>query len=100
MTGCGSSTDAATVDREEYIELYVELLRVSAAAEDSAEAARLRGQVLTRAGRTPEDLSAFVGRHADDPDYLADVWSEIERRLREDTVDVRPDATVSPDSIP
>lgn len=97
-TACGSSTDAIAVDREEYVAVYVDLLRISGEAEDSAEAARLRGEVLARAGRTPDDLSAFVDRHADDPDYLADVWAEIERRLREDTAGVDSPVKVRPDS--
>lgn len=80
-----ASEEADTVDRDEYVDLYVELLRVSAEADDSTEAVHRRAEVLERHGRTLEELTAFAERHAADPDYMAEVWLTIERRLRADT---------------
>jgi hypothetical protein len=68
--------------REEFIETYVALLRVTATAADSADARARRAAVLQRRGIAPRDLERFARRYQDDPRALAEIWEEIERRLR------------------
>ncbi len=68
--------------RQAYIDTYVELLRAVAAAPDSAAAADSTKAVLSRRGVSETELLDFARRRADNPQYLASVWLEIETRLR------------------
>lgn len=82
---CRAPANPPGMSRQEYIDVYVEMLRASGAARDSAAAAEARGSILRAHGLKPEDLEEFVHQHANDPQYLASVWSEIESALRADT---------------
>lgn len=74
--------DGPEVTREEFIETYAALLRVEAQAADSADARQRRAWVLERRGLTAEDLERFAARHADEPEAMAEIWKEIEARIR------------------
>lgn len=80
---CRASTDEASLDREHYIAIYVEILRAQAGAPDSVAAVDSATKVLARHGVTEDDLGEFARRHADDPGFLASAWGEIATRLRE-----------------
>ncbi len=79
---CGSPSPQRGLTRQAYIDTYVELLRAVGAAADSASAADSTSAVLRRRGVSDAELLDFARRHADDPQYLASVWLEIETRLR------------------
>ncbi len=64
------------------METYVEILRAADEARDTTEASRLALEILERRGLSDEQLEAFVGFHREDPQFLADVWREIETKLR------------------
>ena len=85
VLSCRAPTDRPGMDRQEYIDVYVELLRASGTARDSAAAAEERSAILRKHGLEPGDLEDFVHQHADDPQYLASVWTDIEDALRADT---------------
>lgn len=70
------------IGRQEYVDTYVEILLAAELAEDSIEATESARAILARRGLTEDDLLEFGHRHADDPEYLAEVWSEIEERIR------------------
>lgn len=79
--GCGSSTPEGVIDRETFIEAYVEL-RVAALDTDTARiAASDREAVLAELGITEDDLVEFVEVHAADLEYMRDVWNEVEVRM-------------------
>lgn len=83
--GCPGKPPAGAgrdVSREEFIETYVALLRAEAQAADSAEARQRRAWVLERRNLTAADLERFAERHADDPAAMAEIWKEIETRIR------------------
>ncbi len=80
---CRSFEDEASLDRERYIDIYVEILRARAGAPDTAVAVDSTTAVLARHGVTEDDLDEFAWRHADDPGFLASAWGEIATRLRE-----------------
>ncbi len=62
----------------------MEILQAAAAAPDSAAAeARIR-EILGQRELSRSDLAEFARAHIDDPSYLAEVWDEIETRLREE----------------
>ena len=90
---CDSDDRAATIEREVYVETYVELLKAAAEAPDSAAPDSVSA-VLQRRGLSETDLSDFALRHADDPGYMASVWGDIENRLRERPP--RPDSAGEP----
>jgi len=76
------SAPADPISREDYIDLYVEILRVADESPDSVTASERALAILTRRGVSEEDLLAFARNHRDDPEYLVELWSEIEERLR------------------
>ncbi len=65
------------------MEAYEALLRAEAAAQDSAEARQRRAWALERRNLTPQDLERFARKHSHDPEYMAELWREIEARVRE-----------------
>lgn len=78
---CGPSTPEGVIDRETFIEAYVEL-RVAALSTDTARiAASDREAVLDEMGITEDDLIEFVEVHATDLEFMRDVWNEVELRM-------------------
>lgn len=74
---CGSTDPHAdTLPRDRFIEVYTDLR----AEEPSPEE---RDSILNHHGVSDEDLRSFVRRHANDPEVLADIWTEVEGRLRD-----------------
>jgi hypothetical protein len=73
---------ARAVTREQFIETYVALLRAEAQAADSVEARQRKAWVLERRGLTAADLERFAERYAEDPRTMAEIWREIESRIR------------------
>lgn len=80
--GCGDSRESTVMTRERYIALYVEILQAADSARDTLAAFRRASEILAEHGFSHDDLDAFARRHAGDPKYLAEVWGEIEQRLR------------------
>ena len=76
------SKPADTISREDYIDLYVEILRVADESPDSVTASERALAILTQRGVSEDDLLAFARNHMNDPEYLVELWSEIEERLR------------------
>lgn len=87
------SAPADPISRDEYIDIYVEILQVADEAPDSVTASERALAILARRGVSEEDLLAFAHNHMRDPQYLVDIWSEIEERLRNpesaDTAEVK-----------
>lgn len=76
------SAPADPISRDVYIDIYVEILRVADEAPDSVVASERALAILAQRGVSEEDLLAFAHNHLNDPQYLVEVWSEIEERLR------------------
>ena len=76
------SAPADPLSREDYIDLYVEILRVADESPDSMTASERALAILAQRGVSEEDLLAFARNHSHDPKYLVELWSEIEERLR------------------
>jgi hypothetical protein len=85
VDACGRDgpDQALGISRQEYVDTYVEILLAAQVAEDSVAASESARAILARRGLTEDDLLEFGRRHMDDPEYLAEVWTEIEERLRE-----------------
>jgi hypothetical protein len=82
LQACRPGTEGTRVTREEYIDIYVEILRAAEAAPDSLAASDSARAILARREVSEDDLLDFARQHAEDPEYLANVWLEIETRLR------------------
>lgn len=82
LQACRPATEQTRIGREEYIAIYVEILRAADAAPDSLAASDSARAILARRGVGEGDLLEFARHYAEDPEYLADVWLEIETRLR------------------
>lgn len=81
---CGLTDPAGggdVIDRETFIEVYVELRRAGEASADSAEFRRRRDAILDAHDLDAEALEAFVRAHGDDVRLLSEVWDTIRARL-------------------
>jgi predicted small secreted protein len=77
----GTGPDDATLDRETFIAVYVEL-RVMALQEGAPGLTDTeRQEVLDRHQVTEEQLLEFANEHGGDVPFMRDVWDEIEARL-------------------
>ena len=78
---CGSDPAADTINRETFIDAYVEL-RMAALDTDSQRVASAdREAILDRLGITEDDLIEFVEVHGGDLELMREVWNEVEVRL-------------------
>ncbi len=87
--GCGTPDDAAddtppadAVDEDTFVAVFVELRRAAASAPTDEAFARDRDRILAERGVTEPDLERFIDDHAEDVQYLSEVWDRIDRTLR------------------
>lgn len=81
LVSCEPSEPEGLIDREAFIDAYVEL-RVAALDTDSQRvAASDRDAILDRIGITDDDLLRFVEFHGGDLEFMRDVWNDVELRL-------------------
>ncbi len=92
LGACGSGSGPG-LSREQYVDLYVDILRARDAAPDSIAALDSARAVLERHGVTEDDLQGFSDSYVDNPGALSLIWLEIENRLRfpagEDSTEAR-----------
>jgi hypothetical protein len=82
LVACGVGTDpAGVIDRETFIATWVDLRTAAQTAGEPLPAAD-RDRVLGEHGITEDQLLGFAEAHGGDPRYMAEVWTEIEGRLR------------------
>lgn len=81
LVSCGPSAPEDLIDRETFVDAYVEL-RVAALDTDSQRvAASDRDSILDRNGISGDDLLRFVEFHGEDLEFMRDVWNDVELRL-------------------
>jgi len=69
------------IDREVFIDTYVDL-RVAALETDSQRVSTPdRDSILTAHGVVVEDLDHFTDVHAEDLDFMRDLWNDVELRM-------------------
>jgi hypothetical protein len=88
-TACGGggpgAVPADVIDRQTFIETYVDLRLAAVATEAFRVSAEDRAEILARHGIDGEALVRFADAHGGDLDYMNEVWSEIEVRIQERT---------------
>jgi hypothetical protein len=77
----GARTGPAPIDREVFIETYVELRLAALQSPDYMVTPERRAAVLQSQGVDADALLAFADAHGRDVEYMSELWSEVERRL-------------------
>ena len=97
LHGCDDLPASGDVlDRETFIETYVDLRHAALASPDGEIDAAARDSVLALHGVTEEELLAFAEAHGRDVDYVREIWTEVESRLD----DIQLDPEEEPDTAP
>ncbi|HUF76259.1 MAG TPA: hypothetical protein VMM35_08260 [Longimicrobiales bacterium] len=71
------------IDREVFIDAYVELRLTALEADDFVVTPEQREEILARHGVDEERLLHFADVHGPDTDFMNVVWAEVDRRLQE-----------------
>lgn len=102
--GCGTPDDPADVpppadgvDEDTFVAVFVELRRAAASAPTDQAFARDRDRILAERGVTEPHLERFIDDHAEDVQYLSEVWDRIDRTLRGE-LDANGDPAQAPDA--
>lgn len=81
VVACGDSERTDVIDRETFIDTYVDL-RIAALDTDSARiGAADREAILARHGVSEDDLVEFVEVYGSELEVMRDVWNEVEVRM-------------------
>ncbi len=94
LAACGGPQGHPPISRQDYVDTYVEILRASDEAGNELDAAQASQEILERRGISEDDLLKYARYYDNDTEYLANVWMEIEMRLR----NPEPDSTTLADS--
>jgi len=80
--GFPSSEGEASVDRETFIEVYVELRLAALEWETGRIPADDRDRILAEHEVTEDDLREFIEVHGRNVPFMNDVWHEVSERIR------------------
>jgi len=95
LVGCGEAAPPETLDRQLFVDTYVELRAAALQRGLPTVGDAVRDSVLTRQGVTDEELVEFAEVHGADLEYMRDIWIEVAARL-----DSIPFDYVGPESSP
>jgi hypothetical protein len=79
----GGTTATTLLDREVFIETYVELRLGAIQSLEFAVTPEARDEILRNQGVDREALLAFVDAHGRDTEYMTGLWAEVDTRLNE-----------------
>lgn len=69
------------IDRQTFIETYVDLRAAAVRAEDLTIPEEERDRILERHGVDEQSLLAFVDAYGAELDFMNELWAEVERRV-------------------
>jgi hypothetical protein len=81
-SGCRGPEAPDALDRETFIEVWVEL-RSAAAGTTGAVSDRDRARILEARGVSEDELVRFVEVHGDESEYMSALWNEVLERLEQ-----------------
>jgi len=93
LASCGGDTGPVAsdvIERQTFIDTYVELRLAAVQAPDFRVPPSERDQILARHGVSAEDLLRFADAYGRDLEFMNEVWSEIEARFQESSGDATP----------
>ena len=76
---------AGVIDRETFIETYVDLRVAAVTSTEFRVTAEQRADILARHGVDSEGLLRFADAHGGDLDYMNEVWAEVEAGIQDRT---------------
>lgn len=76
---------ADVIDRETFIETYVDLRVAAVTSTEFRVSAEQRAEILARHGVDSESLLRFADAHGRDLDYMNEVWAEVEAGIQDRT---------------
>ena len=85
VAACGDPTPPGgePIDREVFIETYVDLRLAALQAEGFVVSPEQREEILARHGVAQEALLHFAEVYGPDLEFMNDVWAEVEGRIEE-----------------
>ena len=75
------STDPATIERDTFIDVYVDLRHVALRKTSRQVNANERDSVLAMHEVVEQDLRAFLEVHHTEAEYMRDLWNDVEARI-------------------
>jgi hypothetical protein len=85
--GFPSSEGNAPIDRETFVEVYVDLRAEAVRWDGGRLPENERDRILQEHGVTADDLRAFVQVHGRNVPYMTEVWTEVDERMADLVVD-------------
>lgn len=95
-SACGGETIPDTLDRDTFVDAYVELRIAALLRSQPALEGAVKDSVLQDIGVTEEELLTFADVHGDDLAFMRDVWGDVSARL--ESIDYMPLDAPDPDS--
>ena len=78
LVACSVEAEPVTIDRDTFVHTYANL-RIAAVETDSGRIAfDVRDSILEAFEVTEEDLTRFAEVHADNLEFMRDVWNDVE----------------------
>lgn len=78
LASCGGDALPETIERDTFVQAYANL-RIAAVETDSGRIAfTVRDSILDAFGVTEEDLMIFADVHAEELEFMRDVWNDVE----------------------
>ncbi len=78
LASCGGDALPETIERDTFVQAYANL-RIAAVETDSGRIAfTVRDSILDGFGVTEEDLMIFADVHAEELEFMRDVWNDVE----------------------
>ena len=78
LVACSGETEPDTIDRDTFVHTYANL-RIAAVETDSGRIAfAARDSILDAFEVTEDDLTRFVEVHAENLEFMRDVWNDVE----------------------
>lgn len=81
VVACEGDAPTTTVDRETFIETYVELRLAALPSPDRKITPERKQEILSARGITEDDLLAFAESYGRDVNAMVAVWTEVEQRI-------------------
>ena len=82
LVGCEGETEpTGVIERETFIATWIDL-RNAAISAGGILSESARDRVLEQHDLTEEQLLGFADAYGGDPRYMAEVWTEVENRMR------------------
>ena len=78
LAACGGEALPETIERDAFVQTYANL-RIAAVETDSGRIAFVtRDSILDAFGVTEDDLTLFAEVHAEELEFMRDVWNDVE----------------------